>query len=68
MQKKMQVTRFTVSNANLGGSILNDSEVKTKDLALIKVNLQARVLVRDAALARDRVYKTVDYSTYMVRK
>ena len=67
-QDKMQVTKFAVSDANAGGSLLPFDALKTEDLAIIKVNLQARVLVRDAALPRNKVYKTVDFTTYMVRK
>jgi hypothetical protein len=67
-QGRMQVTKFAVSDANAGGSLLPLNAVATEELAILKVNLQARVLVRDAALPRNKVYKTVDFTTYMVRK
>jgi len=68
MQDVMQVTRFTVADANATGSILPLSEVVDTELRIIEINMEARVKVKDAPLPNQIEYKTINYRTYMVRK
>jgi len=68
MQNTMEVTRFSVSNANAEGELLPLQLVRQDGLIILKIVLEARVLIKDAKLPRNRVYKTVSYSTYMVKK
>lgn len=68
MRDKMQVTRFSVANANGTGGILSLSDVVDTDLRILEVELEARVRVKDAPLPNQVEYKTINYRTYMVKK
>nr|MDK2850423.1 hypothetical protein [Candidatus Cloacimonadota bacterium] len=66
---KFQVTRFEVSDANGTGSILPLESLSNEDKpALLYVELDARVKVRDGVPPKPDEYKTISYSTYMVKK
>ena len=68
LRDKIEVTTFAVSDANEQGQLLNLDTVSSAGVNIVHVNLKARVKVRDAVKASDVEYKTVDYSTYMVKK
>lgn len=66
---KIQVTRFAVSDANATGAILPVESFAPEDIpTLLKVELEARVLVRKNERPKPNEYKTISYSTYMVKK
>jgi len=68
-QDKIQVTRFQVSDANAGSAILPvDSLDEASRPALLLVELDARVKIRDGVHPEPNEYKTISYSTYMVKK
>ncbi len=69
MKDKIQVTKFEVRDANATGSILPLSSLSVTDMpALLSVELSARVMIRDNPHPEKDEYKTVNYSTYMVKK
>lgn len=63
---RMEVTKFIVSDANSTGGLLpvTDDNKNT----IFRVELEARVKVKDAEQANEIEYKSVSYKTYMVRK
>jgi type II secretory pathway pseudopilin PulG len=66
---KIQVTRFEVYDANGTGSILPIESLSVEDRpALLRVELDARVKIRDGIHPKPDEYKTISYSTYMVKK
>ncbi|HPF08108.1 MAG: type II secretion system protein [Candidatus Cloacimonetes bacterium] len=68
MRDKIEVTHFYVSDGNHNGSILPLSEVSGTGLKIIKINMEARIKVKDAPLPNKVEYKTINYSTFMVKK
>ncbi|MCB5271454.1 MAG: type II secretion system GspH family protein [Candidatus Cloacimonetes bacterium] len=66
---KIQVTRFVVSDGNSQGDILSLDTFQPKDLPiLLRVELDARVVIRKGVRPAPDEYKTISYSTYMVKK
>jgi len=69
MMDKIQVTRFAVSDANISGGILPVESFGPEDIpTLLKVELDARVKIREGVHPAPDEYKTISYSTYMVKK
>lgn len=65
---RITVTKFAITNPNNAGQMIPLLEIVDTDLHIIKVEMEAQILVRNNKLASKREYKTVDYSTYMVMK
>lgn len=66
---KIEVTRFAVSDANATGSILPVENFPPENIpTLLKVELDARVLVRENERPKPDEYKSISYTTYMVKK
>lgn len=66
---KIQVTRFVVSDANAFGEILSLDGFGSNDRpTLLHIELDARVKIRDGVRPAPDEYKTISYSTYMVKK
>lgn len=66
---KIQVTRFVVRDANATGSYLPLGNFGPDDKpTLLQVELDARVKIRDGIHPAPDEYKTISYSTYMVKK
>lgn len=66
MWDRMEVTKFTVADANASGAQMPISEDNKN--TVFKVELEARVKVKEGDRPNKTEYKTVSYSTYMVRK
>lgn len=62
---KIEVTKFAVADGNSGNISLPPEAV---GLSLLKVELEARVMVKDSPFPNQIEYRTIKYRTYMVRK
>ena len=68
-REKIQVTRFEVRDANALGEFLPVKTFSPNDIpTLLLVELDARVKIRNGVRPAPDEYKTVSYSTYMVKK
>ncbi|MCB5261849.1 MAG: hypothetical protein LHW64_01915 [Candidatus Cloacimonetes bacterium] len=68
-RERIQVTRFSVRDANAGGEYLPLGGFDSTDIpALLLVEMDARVKIRDGKHPAPDEYKTISYRTYMVKK
>ncbi|MDY0325503.1 MAG: type II secretion system protein [Candidatus Cloacimonadaceae bacterium] len=66
---RIQVTRFAVRDANNTGNILPLTGFEPNDIpTLLHIELEARVKIREGKHPAPDEYKTISYSTYMVKK
>ncbi|MCK9556904.1 MAG: prepilin-type N-terminal cleavage/methylation domain-containing protein [Candidatus Cloacimonetes bacterium] len=66
----IEVTRFEIYDANkpnLAGAYYAPTSDK-REVPIVRVVIEARMLLRDAPLPRDREYETVVYETYIAKK
>lgn len=67
--EKIQVTRFVVRDANGTGAYLPLANFEPNDVpTLLEIELDARVKIRDGVHPAPNEYRTISYSTYMVKK
>lgn len=66
---RIKVTRFDVRDANLDGAILPLDSFDAADIpAILQITLDARVKIRDGIHPAPDEYKSISYTTYMVKK